>query len=133
MSIRLTHVAIWTNHLERARSFYETYFNGVRNQKYVNEKKGFSSYFVSFEGGASLEIMQRTDIRDESFTGKEYIGLAHIAFSVGMAKDVDALIERLRKDNYQIVGVPRTTGDGFYEGAFLDPDGNWVEVIAAAD
>lgn len=40
------------------------------------------------------------------------------------------MIERFRSDGYKIAGEPRTTGDGYYEGAVLDPDGNIVEVIA---
>ena len=48
--MQLTHIAIWTNELERSREFYTTYFNGKSNEKYVNPKKGFASYFVTFEG-----------------------------------------------------------------------------------
>jgi lactoylglutathione lyase len=58
--MQLTHIAIWTNELERSKDFYVKYFGGKSNEKYVNPKKGFASYFVTFEGGASLEIMQRT-------------------------------------------------------------------------
>lgn len=47
--MQLTHIALWTNHLERLRDFYVKYFNGKSNEKYVNPKKGFASYFVSFE------------------------------------------------------------------------------------
>ena len=71
--MQLTHIAIWTNELERSRDFYIKYFNGKSNEKYVNPKKGFASYFVTFEGGASLEIMQRTDITKE--TADVFIGL----------------------------------------------------------
>ena len=77
--MQLTHIAIWTNELERSRDFYIKYFNGKSNEKYVNPKKGFASYFVTFEGGASLEIMQRTDITKE--TADVFIGLA-LLFSV---------------------------------------------------
>lgn len=126
--MQLTHIAIWTNELERSKDFYVKYFGGKSNEKYVNPKKGFASYFVTFEGGASLEIMQRTDITEEKNGG--YIGLAHFAFSVGTKENVDGMIEQLRRDEYTIIGEPRTTGDGFYEGAFLDPDGNHIEVIA---
>ena len=49
--MQLTHIALWTNHLERLRDFYVKYFNGKSNEKYVNSKKGFASYFVSFESG----------------------------------------------------------------------------------
>ena len=45
--MQLTHIALWTNHLERLRDFYVKYFNGKSNEKYVNSKKGFASYFVS--------------------------------------------------------------------------------------
>ena len=35
----------------------------VAHEKYINPKKGFESYFISFDQGfASLEIMQRQDI-----------------------------------------------------------------------
>ena len=60
--MQLTHIALWTNHLERLRDFYVKYFNGKSNEKYVNPKKGFASYFVSFESGPALEIMLTTRI-----------------------------------------------------------------------
>ena len=41
--MQLTHIALWTNHLERLRDFYVKYFNGKSNEKYVNPKKGFAS------------------------------------------------------------------------------------------
>ena len=34
--MQLTHIAIWTNELERSRDFYIKYFNGKSNEKYVN-------------------------------------------------------------------------------------------------
>lgn len=126
--MQLTHVAIWTNDLERSRAFYMKYFNGKSNEKYVNPMKGFASYFVTFERGASLEIMRRTDITDAA--DRVSIGLTHFAFSVGSKEKVDAMIEQFRRDGYTIIGEPRTTGDGFYEGALFDPDGNHIEVVA---
>ena len=126
--MQLTHIAIWTNELERSRDFYVKYFKGKSNEKYVNPKKGFASYFVTFEGGASLEIMQRADITRESTD--VFIGLAHFAFSVGSKEKVDAMIEQFRTDGFRITGEPRTTGDGYYEGAVMDLDGNIEEVIA---
>lgn len=126
--MQLTHIAIWTNELERSREFYVKYFNGTSNEKYVNPKKGFASYFITFEGGASLEIMQRTDVTEER--SGLFIGLAHFAFSVGSKEKVNEMIEMFRSEGYTITGEPRTTGDGFYEGSVEDPDGNIVEVIA---
>ncbi len=40
------------------------------------------------------------------------------------------MIELFRENGYTVLGEPRTTGDGFYEGAIADPDGNIVEIIA---
>ena len=41
--MQLTHIAIWTNELERSKDFYVKYFGGKSNEKYVNPKKGFAS------------------------------------------------------------------------------------------
>lgn len=128
---RLIHTALWTNDPERSRDFYVRYFKGTSNEKYVNPRKGFSSYFVSFEGGASLEIMKREDIRHIS--SEEHIGWAHIAFLAGSPEEVNRMVSRLRTDGYKVCGEPRVTGDGYYEGAVLDPDGNTVEIVTYGD
>lgn len=106
--MQLTHIALWTNHLERLRDFYVKYFNGKSNEKYVNPKKGFASYFVSFESGPALEIMQRQDI-NEAYD-KDHIGLAHLAFHADTKEQVDQMIERFRMDGYTIAGETRTSG-----------------------
>ena len=56
-------------------------------------------------------------------------GLAHIAISVGGKNKVNELTEILRRDGYTIAGEPRTSGDGYYESAILDPEGNCVEIV----
>ncbi len=125
--MKIEHVAIWTHQLERLREFYETYFNGRANTKYTNPQIGFTSYFITFEDGARLELMQRADITG-SANDVEQIGLAHLAMSVGSKTAVDTLTNKLRKDGYKVVGKPRTTGDGYYESVILDPDGNRIEI-----
>ena len=124
----LMHIALWTTQLETLRDFYVHYFNGKSNEKYVNPKKGFASYFVYFESGPALEIMQRTDVTE--LREKEYIGLVHLAFHIPSKAEVDRQIELFREEGYAIVGEPRTSGDGYYEGVILDPDGNRVELVA---
>lgn len=126
--MKITHLALWTNDLERLCRFYERYFGGVTGTKYSNEKKGFASYFVRFEGDTTLEIMQRTDISHCDQTPR--IGLAHLAFDAGSREAVHKHTETLRANGYTIQSEPRTTGDGFYESAVLDPDGNTIEIIA---
>lgn len=55
--MKIEHIAMYTQDLDRLRVFYETYFGAVSNDKYTNEKKGFHSYFLTFDSGARLEIM----------------------------------------------------------------------------
>lgn len=127
--MKITHIAIWTNNLENLKGFYLKYFNGKSNKKYKNTEKGFESYFISFDEGVKLELMNRIDISEEkNSVNKEYIGISHFAFSVGTKKKVKELTEILRKDGYLIIGEPRITGDGFYESVILDPDKNRIEI-----
>jgi lactoylglutathione lyase len=56
------HVAVWVEDLECLRHFYETYFNGIAGPKYINEAKGFSSYFIRFDGLCALELMHHDAI-----------------------------------------------------------------------
>ena len=58
------------------------------------------------------------------------MGLTHLAISVGSDNAVDELTNRLREDGHEVVDGPRRTGDGYYEGVALDPDGNRIEITA---
>jgi lactoylglutathione lyase len=58
----------------------------------------------------------------------QHLGLTHLSFSVGSKEEVDRLTQKMSEDGIQIVGQPRTTGDGYYESVVLDPEGNRVEV-----
>jgi lactoylglutathione lyase len=50
--MKIDHVAIWAKDIEKLKGFYERYFNAKSNDKYINPKKNFESYFLSFESGA---------------------------------------------------------------------------------
>ncbi len=126
--MRIEHIGIWTSDLEIMRDFYQTYFHMNCSERYLNDKKGFSSYFLSFEGGARIELMKRIDIPKGHGDKGTVNGLAHIAMSVGGKDVVDNLTKRLKLDGFEILGEPRTTGDGYYESVILDPEGNHVEI-----
>lgn len=102
------------------------YFGAKANDKYHNPRTGFTSYFLSFDGSPRLEIMNRANI--EPSQRKAQMGYAHMAFSTGSRENVLALTERLRTDGFEIVGEPRTTGDGYFESVVRDPEGNLVEI-----
>ncbi|MBA4136889.1 MAG: glyoxalase [Opitutus sp.] len=127
--MRLEHVALWTDDLERARRFYETYFAAHAGELYRNPHTRFQSYFLSFATGARLELMHRADIaRPPPAPETESIGLAHFAVALGSEAAVDQLTERFRRDGLRVLSAPRRTGDGYYESVVLDPDGNRLEL-----
>lgn len=126
--MKIHHLAIWTFRLEELKEFYTKYFGGKSNEKYVNPKKGFESYFISFESGPSLELMRRTDIQEVSIEDNR-LGLTHFAFSFPNREEVLKTTELLRTEGYTIAGEPRTSGDGYFESVILDPDGNRIECV----
>lgn len=124
--MKIEHVALWVNDLEQMRRFYETYLGATANDKYTNERKQFESYFLTFsDSTCRLELMRRPDIHG---TSREAVGYAHIAFALGSKAAVDALTDRLKADGYALVDGPRTTGDGYYESVFFDPEQNKLEL-----
>jgi lactoylglutathione lyase len=124
--MKIEHIALWVNDIEKMREFYSIYFKAEPSEKYFNPLKQFSSYFLSFEDGTRLEIMNKPGL--ESSLQPMISGWAHIAMSVGSKEAVDDLTDRLRSDGYTIAGEPRTTGDGYYESVILDPEGNQIEI-----
>ena len=125
--MKIEHTAMYVNDLEKARDFFVNYLGGRSNAGYHNTKTGFRSYFISFDGGARLEIMTKPEMND---TVKEVsrTGYAHIAFSTGSRTQVDALTQRLRADGYQVISGPRTTGDGYYEICIIGIEDNQIEI-----
>ena len=85
--MKIEHIAIWVSDLDLIKDFYLKYFGATSNNKYHNTKTGFTSYFLSFEGGARIEIMGRPDI-EENNTSKSQFGYAHIAISLGSKEKV---------------------------------------------
>ena len=110
------------------RSFYLQFFDLESNEKYHNPKKQFTSYFLSFAEGARIELMHTPDVARVIEHSKLKVGLAHFAISVGSKERVDGLTEEIRDGGYEVVGEPRTTGDGYYESVIADPEGNLIEI-----
>lgn len=120
--MRIEHVAMYVNDLEKAKAFFVKYFHAVPNDGYHNKTTDFRSYFLSFDNGARLEIMHRPDLTDgeKSLTKTGYV---HIAFSLGNKEAVNELTNQLKQDGYRVVSGPRTTGDGYYESCIIGIEG----------
>lgn len=125
--MKIEHIAMYVENLERAKEFFIKYFNAVPNDMYHNKKTDFRSYFLSFDDGARLEIMNRPQITDNS-EKTERTGYAHIAFSLESAENVNRLTAELKADGYTVISEPRTTGDGYYESCIVDLEGNQIEL-----
>ena len=125
--MKIDHMAMYVKDLEKTRLFFTTYLGGKSNDGYRNEKTGFRSYFISFDEGARLEIMNKPDMTDGEKTLTR-TGYVHIAFSMGSAERVDELTERLSSAGYEVVSGPRTTGDGYYESCIITVEGNQIEL-----
>ena len=156
--MKIEHIAIWVKGIDKVCEFYRKYFGGIVHPIYHNPTKQFTSRFVTFDDGARLEIMHRPDIdhvwpvtslqsdmltlghagvqaprrdtRDRMFhvEQSEHLGYAHLSFSVGSKEEVNRLTKQMSSDGIQVIGQPRTTGDGYYESVVLDPEGNRVEI-----
>lgn len=126
---KIEHAALWTPDLERLCAFYEQYFDASTGEKYVNPEKDFSSYFLTFDSGARLELMH-TPVMAKALEEKDRpsAGYAHIAISVGSEHVVNDLTNQLSNDGYTVSSGPRWTGDGYYESVVLDPDDNRLEI-----
>ena len=125
--MRIEHVAMYVEDLEKTKDFFIKYFEANAGERYYNPKTELQSYFLSFEDGARLEIMQKPRV---SNVRKELArtGYIHLAVSVGSREKVDALTKRLEEDGYKVVSGPRVTGDGYYESCVLGIEDNQIEI-----
>ncbi|MCM1006365.1 MAG: VOC family protein [Ruminococcus flavefaciens] len=125
--MKIEHIAMYVNDLERAKNFFVKYFDATANDGYYNQTRNFRSYFLTFDDGARIELMNCPDMQD-SEKGIRRTGLIHIAFSVGSQENVDELTQKLNDDGYEVLSGPRTTGDGYYESCVVGIEGNQIEI-----
>ena len=127
--MKIEHIAIWVKDLEATKHFYEKYFGAKAGEKYHNSNKNFQSYFLKFEEGCRLELMNKPEIDERNQNNEQpKLGIVHFAISVGSKEKVDALTYQLERDGFKILGKPRTTGDGYYESVVADPEDNMIEI-----
>ena len=62
--MKIEHIALYVKELETARNFFVKYLGAKSNEGYHNLKTSFRSYFLSFDDGARLEIMNKPKMPD---------------------------------------------------------------------
>ena len=124
--MKIEHIAIWTHDIERLKNFYCKFFACTAGERYENITKGFASYFLSFEQGARIEIMQKLGI--DRRPPSPSLGLTHMAIAIGNEEKVREFTAYLGNNAVNIVSQPRWTGDGYFESVISDPDGNLIEI-----
>lgn len=126
--MQINHVALYVDNLEIMREFYIEYFGAIANDRYYNPNTGLQTYFLTFDNGARIEIMNKPNL-DNDERRLNVAGYTHVAFSVGSKEQVDELTNKLSDAGYQVISKPRTTGDGYYESCVLDPESNPIEIV----
>ena len=125
--MKIEHIAMYVQDLEKTRDFFVKYFAAKSNAMYHNPNTDFKSYFLSFDDGARLEIMQKPGVETQT-ENQMRTGFIHMAISVGSKEQVDKLTETLKQDGYMVTSGPRTTGDGYYESCVVAVEGNLIEI-----
>jgi len=125
--MKIEHIAMYVTDLEAAKNFFVTFLGGKSNDGYHNTKTDFRSYFITFDDGARLEIMNKPEMCDDKKQPNR-TGYSHIAFSLGSEEAVDSLTKKLNNAGYEIISRPRTTGDGYYESCIVAIEENLIEL-----
>src|SRR5437016_14558825 len=117
-------------HRTDAHLLREVLRRAVEPEIYENERKRFTSYFLTFPGGGRLELMHRPDIQriPDSPSSREFFGYAHLGVELGSRAAVDALTQRLQGDGFPLLDGPRRPGDGSHESMVADPEGNRIVI-----
>ena len=63
-TMKIEHITLYVKDLETARNFFVKYLGAKSNEGYHNLKTSFRSYFLSFDDGARLEIMNKPEMPD---------------------------------------------------------------------
>ena len=116
--MRIEHVALYVNDLEKTKKIFMEYLGAKSNDGYHNQKTGFCSYFLTFDDGARIEIMHIPKLADLP-KKLARTGYSHIAFSVGSMEIVHAVAAELKADGDEVISGPRTRGAVITKAALL--------------
>ena len=74
--MRISHIAMYVQDLEVVKEFYIRFFGAKAGELYHNPKTGLKSYFLSFDEGTRLELMNLPEMQDQK---KVLVRMGYIA------------------------------------------------------
>lgn len=123
--MKIDHIAIVTDHIERLKDFYVDCFGGEAEEKWTDGT--VELYFIKFANGMQIELEKRCNPKPCTDPENTF-GIAHLAFQVETKEELHRITEELLAKGVAKRSDPVAYGDDFYESSFFDPDGNIVEL-----
>ena len=124
MEQRMTFLTLGVNDLNQSIDFYENKF-GWKRSELSNE----SIIFYELKG-IHLALYDREELAKDATIDPSGDGFRSftMAYNTRSEKEVDDLIESLRKQGVQVIKEPQKVFWGGYSGYIADPDGNLWEI-----
>lgn len=117
--MKLEHIGIAVKDLSSANKLFKTLFNDEHYKIEEVESEGVKTSFFQV-GESKIELLEATtaDSAISKFIEKKGEGIHHLAFEV---EDIDAEIERLSKEGFQLIHETAKEGADNKRIAFLHP------------
>ena len=71
--MRISHIAMYVRDLEVVKEFYIRFFGAKAGELYHNPKTGLKSYFLSFDEGTRLELMNLPEMQDQKEAERKWM------------------------------------------------------------
>ncbi len=120
MKIGIEHIAIYAKDTKKLSDWYKNVFDGE-----VVYDNGKGTYFIAFSDKSMIEFCSSES--DNVPTALTVPGIRHIAISVD---DFDALVEKVKGENVEILKDANVSDKGIGTMFFRDPEGNILHLIS---
>ena len=129
--MKMDHVAIVTDDIEKLKDFYVTCFGAKAEEKWTDGT--VELYFLQFGNGVKIELEKRSNPARYDIDRENSYGIPHLAFRVDTKGELYEVTDRLVKLQVPMRSGPTQYGDDFLESSFWDPDGNVVEITVDSE
>ncbi len=103
--MRIEHIALYVNDLESARRFFVKYFGATSNDGYHNPQTDFRSYFLSFDNGARLEIMNKPNMSCAVIEGEEVRAKIRLRIMIAVVRCCSKVLHKKPSSALQVIYI----------------------------